>query len=175
MRKIRKRPIRNRAVSPVIATVIIVAITITVAVAVAYWMSSIAGQFTEFEQVEIQAGYATIEPNPGGWIITLELKNTGTKTATLISVFVNDVPVDLYGTTFALTQAETTIGENTGTNIPAVGLSIESGKISNVGDTSPATPVQVYIGSGLFSSGTTVNIKIHSAGGMDYIKLIGLV
>jgi len=25
------------------------------------------------------------------------------------------------------------------------------------------------------SSGTTVNIKIHSAGGMDYIKLVELV
>jgi flagellin-like protein len=45
----------RRAVSPVIATVILVAIAITVAVAVAYWMGGIAGQYTRFEQIEIQS------------------------------------------------------------------------------------------------------------------------
>ena len=43
----------RRAVSPVIATVILVAIAITVSVAVAYWMGGIAGTFTTFEQVEL--------------------------------------------------------------------------------------------------------------------------
>jgi hypothetical protein len=45
---------------------------------------------------------------------------------------------------------------------------IESGAVATV---------MVYIDEGWESvtSGTTVNIKIHSAGGMDYIKLITLV
>jgi len=36
--------------------------------------------------------------------------------------------------------------------------------------------ISVWVGStyATLSSGTTVNIKIHSAGGMDYIKLIEL-
>lgn len=34
---------KRRAVSPVIATVILVAVAITVAVGVSYWMSGIAG------------------------------------------------------------------------------------------------------------------------------------
>jgi hypothetical protein len=40
-----------------------------------------------------------------------------------------------------------------------------------------AGTIFVWIGSGYktLSSGTTVNIKIHSAGGMDYIKLVQLI
>jgi hypothetical protein len=41
------------------------------------------------------------------------------------------------------------------------------------------TAIEIYIDAGLLgttlSSGTTVNIKVHSAGGMDYIKLVELV
>jgi len=172
--KLRER----RALSPVIATVILVAVAISVAVAVSYWMSSIAGQYTSFEKVEIQSGYSDIQTD-GGWVITLVLKNGGSATANLITVFVNDEPVDFYGSTMGATEGGATgpplvlEGEGTGTNIKVDGLAIESGKTAEV-DTS-GTPVEVYIGSKLFSSGTTINVKIHSAGGMDYIKLIKLV
>jgi len=138
-------------------------------------MGGIAGMYTKFEKVEIQSGYADLQDVTGGWIITLELKNSGSATANLIKVFINDKQVDLYGTNFALTEAELPVGESTGTNIPATGLAIESGKEANVGDTTPATPVEVYIGHTLFSSGTNINIKVHSAGGMDYIKIVELV
>jgi len=172
---------KRRAISPVIATVILVAVAITVAVGVSYWMSGIAGQYTSFEKVEIQSGYANIEPSPGGWTITLVMKNSGSATANLITVFVNDEPVDLYGSNFVATEAESEpgvsgdAGTRTGTNIPATGLAIESGKTADVDATEEGLqPVEVYIGSGLFSSGTTINVKIHSAGGMDYIKLVRL-
>jgi len=153
MNELRKR----KAISPVIATVILVAVAITVSVAVSYWMGSIASQYTKFEKVEIQSGYATLDLTKG-WTIHLDLKNSGSATANLIKVFVNDVPVDV--STFILT-----IGKMT-SNIPTAGLQILSGE---------SKPVEVYIGNGLFSSGTTINIKLHSAGGMDYIKLIELV
>ena len=157
---------RGRAVSPVIATVILVAVTITVAVAVSYWMSGISSQYTSFEKVEIQTGYGTLVPSQG-WDITLELKNTGTAPATLTHVFVNDVPVSLYGVTTGLASQSASY-DAIETDIPVLGLPIKSG----ASDT-----VDVYIGIAYasLSSGTTVNIKIHSAGGMDYIKLVELV
>jgi len=166
-RRLRKKvkSIRSRrGVSPVIATVIMVAVTITVAVAVAYWMSGIAGQYTKFEKVEIQSGYATLDPLTG-WTITLELKNSGSATANLIKCFVNDIPVDKPGATgFA---GATIVGASeTGSTIPDAGIPINSGMDQTV---------SVYIGKDLFSSGTTINIKLHSAGGMDYIKLVELV
>ena len=160
--KLRKR----RAISPVIATVILVAVAITVAVAVSYWMGSIAGQYTSFEKVEIQSGYATLTPGVG-WTITLELKNSGSATANLIKTFVNEVPVDVEGATGLGGAGAAPVGTGqTGSTIPDAGIPIDSGKEDTV---------TVYIGSTLFSSGTTINIKLHSAGGMDYIKLIRLV
>jgi hypothetical protein len=35
--------------------------------------------------------------------------------------------------------------------------------------------IYVDMGYATLSAGTTINIKVHSAGGMDYIKLIVLV
>ena len=173
MRKKKSRTTNRRAVSPVIATVILVAIAITIAVAVAYWMGGIAGQYTQFEQVEIQSGYATLNDpfTTTQWVITLELKNTGTKTATLISVFVSDVPVTQYhsvGVPLNLLTSDLTDGGTTGASIDGTdGQPILSGAEATV---------YVYIGEayGSLSSGTTINIKLHSAGGMDYIKLIKL-
>ena len=153
----------RRAVSPVIATVILVAIAITVAVAVAYWMGGIAGQYTRFEQIEIQS--ATCEKvveNPFYWEILVKLKNTGTRDATMISAYINEREVDAYG---------------------------KPGKVDNSYVTNMTTTT--YITSGnqtmiafwlddthdefTLTSGTTVNLKIHSSGGMDYPKLIELV
>ena len=147
--------------SPVIATVILVAVAITVAVAVAYWMGGIAGQYTKFEKVEIQAGTCELDTVDGNWTITLKMKNTGTATATLISAFINDHEVIAYGASGALA------GE-TATNMTTTSTSIDSGA---------SWIIELYIDDTYrtLSSGTTVNIKIHSAGGMDYIKLVELV
>jgi len=174
--KLRKR----RAISPVIATVILVAVAITVAVAVSYWMGSLAGQYTSFEKVEIQSGYAKINPGEG-WTIPLTLKNTGSETATLIGVFVNDVPVtggtgghDAYASfdAFNLGDAGLLI---IGTNLKYTGGT--PAEVHDIIESGASSTLEVYIGLnyGTLSPGTTVNIKIHSAGGMDYIKLIKLV
>ena len=86
------RNMKNRkAVSPVIATVILVAVAITVSVAVSYWMGGISSQYTQFEKVEIQTGYATKAAE--GWDCILEIKNTGSQSATIGTVFVNEIPL----------------------------------------------------------------------------------
>jgi len=156
VRKIRSR----KAVSPVIATVILVAVAITVAVAVSYWMGGISSQYTKFEKVEIQSGVCSVDAN-GNWTVTMQLKNSGTATATLISIFINDVEIDTYNTTAVAGEWTTDMTD---------AYSLTSGLSGTV---------NVYISSGkstaTLSSGTTVNIKLHSAGGMDYIKLVELV
>lgn len=146
--------------SPVIATVILVAVAITVAVAVAYWMGGIAGQYTKFEKVEIQSGVCEFDSTDGNWTITMKLKNTGTAAATLISVFINNVEVGTY-------DVISTADDATATNMTTT-TSVTSGD---------SIMVKVYIGGSYstLSSGTAVNIKIHSAGGMDYITLVELI
>jgi flagellin-like protein len=155
----------RRAVSPVIATVILVAIAITVAVAVAYWMGGIAGQYTRFEQIEIQSALCSAHGVPSDWNVTMTLKNTGTRDTTLISLFLNEEEVDAYG---AL---------DTGYPFAAVwATNMTNTEVIQSGET---IVINVYIAhdrpGSMLSSGTTVNIKIHSAGGMDFPKLIELV
>jgi flagellin-like protein len=157
------RTIGNRkAVSPVIATVILVAVAITVAVAVAYWMGGIAGQYTKFEKVEIQS--AVCVNNGTFWTITMRLKNTGTATSTLISCFINDEEIDTYDATGALPGVWATNINQT------VNTVITSGQTVTLYFWMDSAKVGTTL-----TSGTTVNFKIHSSGGMDYIKLVELV
>ena len=174
MTKLRKR----KGVSPVIATVILVAVTITVAVAVAYWMSGIAGQYTQFEKIEIQSAYAVKYEGTGAtgtdnaWKIIITLKNSGTSTATLTSIFLNEKII-----------GESTTGELStvyadGTLIPsgtAVGGIGETGDVGitlDSGDSVEVTIIDFFFTYS--SSGTTINVKLHSAAGMDYIRLLQL-
>ncbi len=149
--------------SPVIATVILVAVTITVSVAVAYWMGGIAGQYTKFEKVEIQSAIVKKEGATGSeyWNVSMKLKNTGTATATMISAFINDEEIDTYNSSTAVDGLVVVSMSNTQT--------INSGAILTI------YFVVDYDNYKSLSSGTTVNIKIHSAGGMDYIKLVELI
>ena len=170
---------KSRAVSPVIATVILVAITITVAVAVAYWMSGIAGQYTAFEKVEIQSANAI--KSDYGWTVEMTLKNTGTATATLIDVFINDIPVTgTIGPPIHLAHEMAIITDCLeGTTYPTTGTNILDPIPADLKDSIESgaeVTIEVYIGIDYksLSSGTTVNIKIHSAGGMDYIRLVQL-
>ncbi len=138
---------------------ILVAVAITVSVAVAYWMGGIAGQYTKFEKVEIQSGIVTKGTGLGNWTIQLKVKNTGTATASLISAFVNNIEVNTYDVALA-GAGEITTNQTTSTSIASGGSYI----------------INVYIYQyGSLSSGTTVNVKLHSAGGMDYIKLVELI
>jgi len=95
------------------------------------------------------------------WNITIILKNSGTAPSTLIGCFVNEVEVDAYNTSAAVDQLAVTTMSNMYT--------IESGVTKYI------SILIDYDNYKNLSSGTNVNIKIHSAGGMDYIKLIELI
>ncbi len=149
----------RKGISAAIAAVIIIATAITVSVAVAIWMGGISATYTKFEKVQIVSSVCTM--NAGNWTLSFKLKNTGTSTSTLIEVFVNEVEVDAYGSgavpgswTTNMTQSQP----------------LASGA---------TTFLEVYIsgtkaGSSL-TSGTMVNIRFHSAGGMDYVGMLELI
>jgi flagellin-like protein len=163
----------RKAVSPVISTVILVAVAITVAVAVAYWMGGIAGQYTKFEKVEIQSAWSEKVEASQLWMITVELKNTGSAASTLIRCFINDVPLNDTGYDTGHYPTPAIAGDTrVCTNFNATGLTLKSGD---------SAKIYVWISYAqatkwaAVTSGTTINIKLHSAGGMDYIKLVELV
>jgi flagellin-like protein len=158
----------RKAVSPVIATVILVAVAITIAVGVSYWMSGISSQYTQFEKVEIQTGYATYDSALTQWNVTCVIKNSGSADATINMVFLNDVPCPTAG--YGVSGPAL---NNWGTDIPAIGVTLKAGQ-SATQHVYIYNPPSVVTELQFLSAGTTVNIKLHSAGGMDYIKLIRL-
>ncbi len=162
---------KRKAVSPVIATVILVAVAITVSVGVSYWMGGISAQYTQFEKIEIQTGYATFGLDGGavnsGWNISLSLKNSGSATSTITHVFLNDKPITLLAVPLNVYSGGAAGLGTCGVSVPTAGVILEAGE-----------SVEIYVlvddAYETLSSGTTINIKLHSAGGMDYIKLIRL-
>jgi FlaG/FlaF family flagellin (archaellin) len=77
---------RNAGISPVVATVILVAVAIVIAIAVAFWASGLVGVFTRFEKIEIQSAYWD------GDNVVLIARNTGSSIAVVDMILANGAP-----------------------------------------------------------------------------------
>ena len=139
----------KRGISPVVATVILVAVTIVVAVAVAYWMGGIAGLYTRYEKLEISSIYAEAIKDDG-WTITVSVKNTGSADATIDNVLLNGKP---YGTVSAKLNVTLPVPISVGQQT-AIEIDVPKGE--------PFTP------------GVSVEVRLHTAGGQEYPKTVTL-
>lgn len=150
----------RKADSTVIASVILVAVTVVLAFVVAYWIRGVTDHYTKFEKVEMQSAVCTWDSNATSWKITLRLKNAGTAHATLTGAFINDEEIAAY-------DQDSVVDGSTSTNMT---------KSTPLGSGASVT-INIYIDQGYasLSSRTVVNVKIHCAGGAEYIKPIELV
>lgn len=186
------RDIKNRrAVSPVIATVILVAVAITIAVAVSYWMGGISSQYTRFEKIEVTSAYsasgtvslgppAVPDPNWGivedFWEVTLDLRNTGTTEASIINCFVNSKAVGDYGQK-AAEDNMLTWDDTTGTEVE---VNFASGdKVTVTPGESAKIILRIVQTPGTasdysFTSGTTIEVALSSGAGNTYMKMVTL-
>ncbi len=171
----------RRAVSPVIATVVLVAVAITIAVAVSYWMSGISSQYTQFEKIEMTSAYCE-SWNATNWNVTIDFRNTGTTESAIIGVSVNGKAIDDYGTSSAPD------GDNIKCYDPTTWDLIDfadagGGTYEIKYTVKPGTVGQLLIsiaqspndpGDYSFSSGTTIEVSLRSAAGNTYMKMITL-
>ncbi|RLG97174.1 DUF4352 domain-containing protein [Candidatus Bathyarchaeota archaeon] len=140
--------------SPVIATVILVAVAITVAVSVAFWMGGITGQYTRFEKLQVQDPLTTHEAN-GNWTLIFIVKNVGSTDATVDSVFIN-------GKTPSQWPSSSIVA-----NITSSGVTISSGNQA-------AIKVSIDDDNSGLSSGTAIEVKFRTASGYEYPKMVTL-
>jgi flagellin-like protein len=84
MRKLLKS---KKALSPVVAAIILIAVTVAVSIAVAAWMGSLTFTFMETEEIKI----TSVDFTAAGGIVTAHVRNTGTTDVVIISGTVNDV------------------------------------------------------------------------------------
>jgi len=138
----------KRAVSAVIATVIIVAVTIAIAIAVAYWMGGLATIFTRYEKIEIKSAY--VLSSSTNYVVTLTFVNTGATSTSIDSIFLNGLPLSEYSATFNQTLPFT----------------CETG-VTHGGKITFAKGATDSAGNKL-SAGVTLTITIHTTGGKDY-------
>ncbi len=79
---------RKAGISPVVATVILVAVAIVIAIAVAFWASGLVGVFTRFEKIEIQSAYWDATEQQ----VIIIAKNSGSSPAVVDMILVNGLP-----------------------------------------------------------------------------------
>jgi FlaG/FlaF family flagellin (archaellin) len=116
--------VRGKAgISPVVATVILVAVAIVIAIAVAFWASGLVGVFTRFEKIEIQAAYWD------GSNVVILARNTGSSIAVVDMILVNGAPC-LTGLSEQMTIGGT-FETQLAPNDCAAGGSIRTGGVTN--------------------------------------------
>jgi flagellin-like protein len=86
MKKFRRS---KKALSPVIATIILIAVTVAISIAVAIWMGALSVGFMQTEQLSITS--ATFAANDTS--VTLAVSNTGTTSVTVNQVWNGNVLV----------------------------------------------------------------------------------
>jgi hypothetical protein len=174
----------NRGLSTVTA-VLLLSVTIVVVVSAAYWMGTIASSYTAFEQIELPTSYTEFvsdlfNPDSGiyvdGWKVHIELKNTGSADSAINNIFLNAKPLKDYkkletGVDKDTIKVFTTDGYPL-TQVPldAISVSVQRGGTIRL--------IIWIMGQGNVpgcSSGTRIDLKFHSAAGMDYpvqVKLL---
>ena len=166
----------KRGISPVIATVILVAVAITVAVSVAFWMGGITGQYTRFEKLQVQDPVIEKDSSNQYWNLTFTVKNVGSTDATIEELFINGEPFSsstwnvqtnprVNNSTYVFgSSTESGLDAATGSN-SAISVTIESGETYYI---------RVRLGTSLTSSGTTLEFKFRTASGYEYPKMVTL-
>jgi len=161
-----RKPMRGdrRAVSPVIATIILVAVAIVMAIAVAYWALGLGGTFTRYEKIEIMSAYADHDTHKKYWNITATLRNTGSASATINLILLNGKPLDSYinATVYNVTSSSANDVTNT---LTTSGISLAPGA---------SIKLRIDVPDSYFASGVSVEVTFHTAAGSDYPKVVVL-
>ena len=101
-RKFRKSA---KALSPVVASIILIAVTVAVSIAVAAWMGGMSVGFMQTEQLSI-----TNVAWSGADVVTVSVRNSGTTDVVLNSATVN-------GITAPITGSPVTVAKNTAADV----------------------------------------------------------
>jgi flagellin-like protein len=133
---------KNSGISPVVATVILVAVAIVIAIAVAFWASGLVGVFTRFEKLEIVSAIMT-----DGDTFQVVIRNTGSADTSIIQVVVQGRAIGTPNEPIQLKVGETRTCEVEVTPPPPPGITVELAFYSAGGKTYP-TAVLATIGGG---------------------------
>ncbi|MFZ8857827.1 MAG: archaellin/type IV pilin N-terminal domain-containing protein [Candidatus Caldarchaeales archaeon] len=133
---------KKSGISPVVATVILVAVAIVIAIAVAFWASGLVGVFTRFEKLEILSAVMTDERE-----FTVRIRNTGSAPTQIIQVVVQGQFVGPVNPPVTVDVGQIATCRVTTTTSPPGGITVELAFYSSGGKTYP-TAVLATRGTG---------------------------
>jgi flagellin-like protein len=113
----------KKALSPVVASIILIAVTVAVSIAVAAWMGALTFTFMATEQLQITNLSFNVGPVATGWV-EVTVNNTGTSPATLNEAWVNNVK---YTTTTPALPSGGTIAANKGLVLRITSVVVNAG------------------------------------------------
>jgi len=121
----------RKALSPVIAAIILIAVTVAVSIAVAAWMGALTFTFMATEQLQITNVQFSNSTSTAHDIIYITANNTGTSPVTINEVWVNN-------------KRQNTVTEKTSGNSLPLTVSANSGIVLKVSATSIWAPGSNY-------------------------------
>jgi flagellin-like protein len=152
----------RKALSPVVGTIILVGVTISASVLISFFYKEVSFANTNYITLEFQSAYFAkpVSMQNARWEIIFTLYNTGTQSIEIQTISVNSKPVNEYD----IAPGESlSSGRVIGTSLPKSGIILESGE---------STTQHLWIGSELFSSGTSIEIKIENINNVGVSRVI---
>lgn len=137
-------------ISPVMATVILVAIAIVIAIAVAFWATGLVGVFTRFEKLEVVSAYYSSD----GKKVMLTVRNTGSADTSIDNIFINGIPCITDSDACQVDSSEGDLGPDN-----AIPISVGDTITINIGNPP---------GQGSWVRGVTYEVTIHTSSGKSY-------
>jgi flagellin-like protein len=98
----------RKALSPVVASIILIAVTVAVSIAVAAWMGALTFNFMATEQIKITNVQFSGATNNA---INVTMQNTGTNPVTVTEIHVNNAAANLLSAQFTI-QANSQVVAN---------------------------------------------------------------
>jgi flagellin-like protein len=94
----------RKALSPVVATIILIAVTVAVSIAVAAWMGALTFSFMATEQIKMtNAQFYLLHGAPDSTDnVTITMQNVGTTSVTVTQINVNNAPTNYLVTSFTI-------------------------------------------------------------------------
>jgi flagellin-like protein len=147
----------RKGVSPVIATIILVAVALVTSIMLGGFYVTITDANTNYATLEYLSATSSISDKVTNakWEIVFTLKNTGTEDIFLENLAVNNILIKDYDLSPGGSLSDV---YSTGTDLP------EEAYILRPGETISAI---IWVGGGLFSSGTAVNVQVLNVNSVD--------
>jgi FlaG/FlaF family flagellin (archaellin) len=147
----------RKAISPIPATAILLGIAIISSVILGVFYKEVTSAYTNYSTLEFLSAtsFVTNSVENAKWGVVFLVKNSGTEDILIENLAVNDDLIELYG---ILSGGSISDKYSIGTSVSSDGIILRPGE---------SMSAYVWIGSGLYSSGTSINIRILNVNSVD--------